>query len=448
MVMLPALAQETVIYIESIPASTPANATIYVAGSFNTWAPGDASYAFSEVDGGYYLTVPALSGPHQFKFTQGSWATVEGTSSGAYMPNRTHNFVAGDTAHFSIAGWEGSSGSASTAHPDVVVWDEPVSIPQLGRERTIRVFLPPNYNENSAHYPVLYMHDGQNLFDVATAFSGEWQVDETLTELYESGFHHLIVVGVDNGGVHRIDEYTPWANPQYGGGEGDLYLDFLVETLKPLIDATYRTLPEREHTALMGSSLGGLISLYGGLRNPDVFSRLGVFSPSLWFTDDIFNYAQDFTYSQFSRAYLLGGTLESASLTTEIAQMQGILSQAGFPAENLAVEIVEGGTHSESFWADWFGPCVQWLFAEALQTGDDSKVEELVLFPNPADSIVRLPLLEGDIISVEVSSMQGVRVGIPRNGSELNVSALPPGIYQLRVQSENKTYVGKLKVMR
>src|SRR5512139_2503958 len=137
-----------------------------------------------------------------------------------------------------------------------------VRSPQLGNTRDIHVYLPPSYRASGRHYPVVYMHDGQNLFDPETSFSGEWGVDETLERLGPEGVE-TIVVAIPNMGGARCDEYSPWTDPRAGGGRGDAYLAFIVETLKPRIDLKFRTRREREHTGIMGSSMGGLISLYG-----------------------------------------------------------------------------------------------------------------------------------------------------------------------------------------
>jgi len=165
-----------------------------------------------------------------------------------------------------------------------------MKIPQLdNRERRIWVYLPPDYNQSNRRYPVLYMHDGQNLFDQATSFAGEWQVDETLERLFKEKGFAIIVVGIDNGGERRIDEYSPWVNSEYGrGGEGDAYVRFIVETLKPYIDSKYRTLPNE--TGIMGSSLGGLISIYAGFKYPEVFKYVGAMSPAFWFNPEIYEF--------------------------------------------------------------------------------------------------------------------------------------------------------------
>src|SRR5205085_774096 len=169
---------------------------------------------------------------------------------------------------------------------------EGVSSPQLGNRRDILVHLPFSYRQGHQRYPVLYMHDGQNLFDEATSFCGEWEVDETMEELRHEGLE-AIVVGIPNMGDQRCEEYSPFPNRRFRSVRGAAYLAFLVETVKPLIDHTFRTLPERDHTGIMGSSMGGLISLYAFFRHPEVFGFAGVMSPSLWFArQSIFAYVR------------------------------------------------------------------------------------------------------------------------------------------------------------
>ena len=164
----------------------------------------------------------------------------------------------------------------------------------LNNDRAIWAYLPPSYDENPlARYPVLYMHDGQNLFDPSLAFGGNaWNVQGTLNAAYEgdgttpAGVEELIVVGVENTS-QRIYEYTPVTDPGTpGGGGGDQYLSMLITELKPQIDSMLRTLPGRDTTGIMGSSLGGLISAYAGLTHADVYGIVGVMSPSTWWDSD------------------------------------------------------------------------------------------------------------------------------------------------------------------
>jgi predicted alpha/beta superfamily hydrolase len=159
---------------------------------------------------------------------------------------------------------------------------ERVYAPELGNARDIHVYLPPGYDANLARYPVVYLHDGQNLFDPALAFASSWRADAAADAAARLGYE-CILVGISNVGSARIDEYSPFADLRVGGGRGEHYLAFVVRRIKPLIDSQYRTLPDREHTSVGGASLGGLISLFAFFRYPEVFGRAIVQSPALWF---------------------------------------------------------------------------------------------------------------------------------------------------------------------
>ena len=217
-----------------------------------------------------------------------------------------------------------ASMSESTAAPEAIATPEPASEPQptpapapehtltgdirthegfrsrfLEHDRTVTVYLPPGYEADHARrYPVLYLHDGQNIFDRATSVGEEWHVDETAQEMIEAGkMAPVIVVGIWNTGVHRIDEYAPTLREDKGGGgKADDYGKMLVQELKPFIDQTYRTLPGAGNTAMGGSSLGGLVTMHVGLRYPTVFSRLAVLSPSVWWDDRVIR-MQPFTWN-------------------------------------------------------------------------------------------------------------------------------------------------------
>ena len=225
------------------------------------------------------------------------------------------------------------------------------------------LYLPPNYENSDEKYPVIYMHDAQNLFDDATSFVGEWDVDGTLNTLYEKTGKGFIVVAVENGGEKRIEEYTPYKNEKYGGGKGDIYIDFLANELKPYIDKNYKTLTTPENTALIGSSLGGLISFYGGLKYPEVFGKIGALSTSFWFSSDKIN---DFTKEngnqQNTKIYFLVGEKEGDSMVPDTENMAKLLVDLGFPAENIKTKIVAEGKHTESFWKTEFLEVIKFLY--------------------------------------------------------------------------------------
>jgi metallo-beta-lactamase class B len=252
-----------------------------------------------------------------------------------------------------------------TATASVAVLSDSFPVPQLGRTRRVWLYLPPGYATSGRRYPVLYLQDGQNVFDAATSFAGEWGVDESLDSLAARGDPGAIVVAVDNGGAHRVDEYDPWRDPRYGGGEGDAYVAFLAETLKPYVDAHYRTLADPAHTGVLGSSLGGLIALYAALRRPDVFGRAGVFSCAAWIARDSLLAFVRRSRPAGERIYFVVGGRETddGSQPRDQALVVDALRAAGF-AFGTAVdaEVRPDGEHREWFWRREFPAAYLWLF--------------------------------------------------------------------------------------
>lgn len=236
-----------------------------------------------------------------------------------------------------------------------------VRSPQLGNTRDIQVYLPPSYRTSGRHYPVVYMHDGQNLFDPHSSFAGEWGVDETLERLGPQGVE-TIVVAIPNMGGERCHEYSPWKDARAGGGQGDAYLAFIIETLKPRVDGRFRTRREREHTGIMGSSMGGLISLYGFLRHPEVFGFCGAMSPSLWFADRAIFDDVESLHRWFGRIYVDIGTEEGHRHVRNTQQMARLLrTKCPYPRDQLLCIVDEGAHHSEQAWAARFEAAVRFL---------------------------------------------------------------------------------------
>ena len=257
---------------------------------------------------------------------------------------------------------------APTAGKTVQVLVPPLVMAGLDRSRTLRVYLPPSYATGHKRYRVLYMHDGQNLFDDATSFAGEWGVDEAMDALAKSDGIELIVVGVDHGNDKRLGELRPWAHPKFGPAEGDLYLDFVVKTVKPFIDATYRTRPARKDTGIMGSSLGGLMSDYAMLRHPQVFSRIGIFSPSFWIAEDIYPYTEARKLPQGTRIYLTVGDDEGdeegdkRKTVARVREMAVLLKRTQGKRIALATIVRPGARHTESAWRREFPDAIRFLF--------------------------------------------------------------------------------------
>jgi alpha-glucosidase len=239
-------------------------------------------------------------------------------------------------------------------------------MPQLNTSRRIWIYLPPGYEISLKYYPVIYMQDGQNIFDDATSFIGEWNIDGTVENLIATGHTEAIVVGIANGEGDRIDEYSPWINTTYGGGDGDAYADFILHDLKPYIDANYRTLPDRENTAIGGSSLGAFISYYMTLAYDSVFAKAFIFSPSFWFSDSVNMITENFDKTLHTKIYITAGEFESETIVDEINEIVNTLKDKGFSDDELISVIRSDGAHSEWFWKREYDDAYLWLFEDIV----------------------------------------------------------------------------------
>lgn len=235
----------------------------------------------------------------------------------------------------------------------------PFFIPQLNRQRAIRVLLPRNYEQDtSRRFPVIYLKDGQNLFDPATAAFRHWKLKEFMAR--QPLKRQAILVGIDHGGIDRSQEYAPYKRGR-SGGQGDAYLQFIEQTLKPFIDRQYRTWPHREATGIVGASMGGLIAFYAGMRYSHVFGKVGVLSPSLWFNPQVMRLAEK--SGEFkSRIYVSGSKTEMRGMHSSLEKTYLTLKNGGYPDEDIRVVSRDRGSHSETFWAREFKPMYEWLF--------------------------------------------------------------------------------------
>lgn len=237
----------------------------------------------------------------------------------------------------------------------------------LDHDRTLIVYLPPGYDEeNAVRYPVLYLHDGQNVFDRATAFGEEWHVDESAQQLIMDGeIQPIIIVGIYNTGEFRIDEYTPTSESRRGrGGHADDYGRMLVEELKPFIDRTYKTLPSAASTAVGGSSLGGLLTMHLGLRYPTAVGKLAVLSPSVWWDNRVLlTEVEALTHKLPLKIWLDAGTDEgSETLANARALRDALLAKGWMLDVDLAYLEVQGGGHNEASWGARVGAVLKFLF--------------------------------------------------------------------------------------
>jgi predicted alpha/beta superfamily hydrolase len=227
-------------------------------------------------------------------------------------------------------------------------------IPALGVVgRTVRVYVPPSYHQSKEprRYSVVYMHDGQNLFDASTAYARPWFVGAMIDKMPVR--KQAIIVGIDNGQALRLGEYSPFPRGVQGGGNGAQYLDFVVHTLKPFIDTHYRTLAEPHHTWMVGSSMGGLITYYAALKYPHIFGKIGILSPAFWFNPQILH--ESFAGNPHSiRWYVAGSATESNFMRHTLEQTYHTLKRHGIADSMMKVIVRPRGKHNELFWGREF----------------------------------------------------------------------------------------------
>ncbi|SEK18382.1 alpha/beta hydrolase [Parapedobacter koreensis] len=365
------------VQVTNIP-NAHAGEPIYITGNFNRWNPAEETMALKKnTDGTYGISVLLKDVPSdrlEFKFTRGDWHTSECTTEGRLEGPRLATLDRDTTITCQIEGWRDDF-PASTASPNVHLLDSAFYIPQLDRQRKIWIYLPEDYAASGKRYPVLYMQDGQHLFDEATSQGRigpiEWGVDEVIDTAKEK----CIVVAINHQTDYkdRVPEYYFHTNAEYPEVEGPRYLEFIAKTLKPYIDSHYRTLPDKAHTGLAGSSMGGLITFYGGLAYPDVFGTLGVFSPSIWL--DYGNIEKELTALttianiHTQRYYFYAGMSENrlkpdstfVHMHDDVQRTIGLLQKAADPEIKLSAR--EDGRHGALYWREAFPAFYDWFIA-------------------------------------------------------------------------------------
>jgi len=426
------------------PSDTPEDAAIFVAGSFNNWAASDPSYQLEKLNGEYVIELDLAIGSYGYKFMWDD--TPEGTAEGDSIAHRTLE-IDGSFSSFelSILGWENTV-IESTASTSVSIISEEFYIPQLDRSRRIWIYLPPLYDFTGNNYPVLYMQDGQNLFDDATASAGgEWLIDESMSQFGEG--EGCIIVGIDNGGIERNNEYSPWENDEMdAGGQGDEYVQFIINTLKPFIDQNYRTRSGRESTGIGGSEMGGLISLYAGIEYPEVFEKLMIFSPSLGFSPEIFDLVEERGFEQNLRIYMMSGGLEGGTVSEEMLNMELLLIENGFAANELLSIVISDGDTSEWFWGREFADAYYWLFNNQFQpnaTGLELEQKAAFkLYPIPARNQISVIGLEESVdYSYSIYHLTGQQQQrgflMGTRNEAIEIESLPVGLYLLDIREPN-----------
>ncbi len=348
-----------------VPANTPASSKIYITGNHPLLGDWEAAKAEMKKTGEFEYNFSARMDKDtklEFKFTRGDFSKVEKSREGFEIPNRLMmvSSSASNKISCEVESWSDTGiPSPGQGGAELNVTGKYKLIKELSSEflktnRSVIVLLPKNYGENkTAKYPVLYMHDGNNLFDPALSFQGvDWGVDEAVERLCrESKIKDIIVVGVYNT-AERISEYTPVKDPKHGGGEGENYSRFIVRELKPYIDKNFRTLSDPANTAIGGSSLGGLISLYIGFSHPEVFSTVIAMSPSIWWSNEqivgwILSKNID---TQKTKLWMDIGTAEGEEAIAGTDKLNGLLKKKYPGFKNYRYEKFPDAPHNESAW--------------------------------------------------------------------------------------------------
>jgi predicted alpha/beta superfamily hydrolase len=337
---------------------------VYLSGNFNNWLTQDKAYVMEKIGSGLYH----FKFTHDFeypdtllyKFTKGDWSEVEIDADGNITSNRsTTNHSGVQKEH--VSKWRRNWLPFKPNYlPKIVLISDDFEIPQLNKTRKIWALLPHDYDTSSESYPVMYLQDAQNLFNEEAEY-GNWEIDKKMAVMSEYKIGKIIIVAIEHAKEDRIKEYNV-GTTLLGKGQGKKYIKFLTETLKPFVDSNFRTKKEREFTGIGGSSMGALVSIFSGIRYPEIFGRLMIFSPSLWVGPKLKIKSQEET--QDTKIYLYAGGDESETMIDQVQKFKNQMIEDRFVANRMKINlsINKLGKHTETFWSDEFPKAIEWLF--------------------------------------------------------------------------------------
>lgn len=428
----------------NVPENTP-DGEVYIVGSFVTpsWDPAAALKMTKLSATQYRLTIPNVT-VIQYKLLSGrSWENEELTASGQPVENRNAE-VSNPNVTITVERWRSTSAPSN----DLVRHTFESFTPLQGSRRVV-IYLPPDYETNTEkHYPVLYMHDAQNVFESGPF--GSWNMASALQELYDQGKNVGIVVTIDNS-AGRLKEYTPFGNSQYEGGvaQGDEYLQAIKNHIIPYVNANFRTLTDRENTGICGSSMGGLISYYAGLEEESVFGRIGVMSPSFWFCkNDLGSYVDNWTgsHTDGTKMHFICGDSESGSMVGDMQLFYNKTKSKGIPEENLKYEVVSGGTHSEGAWAAQIGRVYEFLFDGDISTGNDEVKTQNKTEIRTVDKVIHINNNTEQSVKLMIFNTSGQKVFENSFIGSVKSGKLDSGVYIAQFQFPGKSYSQKVIV--
>ncbi|TDD94908.1 alpha/beta hydrolase [Flavobacterium cellulosilyticum] len=338
---------------------------VYISGNFNNWRTQDKSFMMEQIASNLYQFefTPDFNYPEEllYKFTKGDWSEVEIDTHGNRTENRSTKNHSGIQNEF-VARWRKNWLPFKPNYlPQVVLISDEFEIPQLNKTRKIWALLPHDYDATNERYPVMYLQDAQNLFNEKSEF-GNWEIDKKLAVMSEYKIGKIIIIAIEHAEEDRVKEYNV-GKTVLGKGKGKKYIRFVTETLKPFVDSNFRTKKERIYTGIGGSSMGALVSIFSGLRYPEVYGKLMVFSPSLWVVPKL-EIKSDVTETEDTKIYLYAGGDESETMIENVINFKNNVIKSEFIKDKMKINLSINmeGKHNETYWSDEFPKAIEWLF--------------------------------------------------------------------------------------
>jgi predicted alpha/beta superfamily hydrolase len=338
---------------------------IYIAGNFNNWNTQDPNCVLEQIGENTFRYEFNLdfTFPNKliYKFTKGDWSAVEIGENEEITANRCTSLKSGIQWEY-VPKWRRNwLPFKPNFLPQVVLISDEFEIPQLNTTRKVWALLPHDYDNTVERYPVMYLQDAQNLFHENAPY-GNWEIDKKLAVMAEYKIGKIIIIAVEHADDDRIKEYNV-GKTVLGNGQGKKYIRFLTETLKPYVDENFRTITDRRNTGIGGSSMGGLISIFSGLHNPEVFGKLMIFSPSLWVVPQL-KIDVKVKNTDKTKIYLYAGGEETDDMVEHVKKFKERLIHSEFVKNKIKINlsINKSGEHNPTYWSDEFPKAIEWLF--------------------------------------------------------------------------------------
>jgi predicted alpha/beta superfamily hydrolase len=338
---------------------------VYISGNFNNWNTQDKAFMMEQIASNLYQYEfeTDFDYPEEllYKFTKGDWSEVEIDANGNRTENRSTKNHSGIQNEF-VARWRRNwLPFKPNFLPQVLLISDEFEIPQLHKTRKIWALLPHDYDSTDERYPVMYLQDAQNLFN-ESAEHGNWEIDKKLAVMSEYKIGKIIIIAIEHAEEERIKEYNV-GKTVLGKGQGKKYIRFITETLKPFVDSNFRTKPEREFTGIGGSSMGALVTIFSGLRFPEVYGKLMVFSPSLWVGPKL-KIKNKIKSTTDTKIYLYAGGKESETMVQQVEDFKENMISNEFVTDKMKINLSINlqGKHNETYWSDEFPKAIEWLF--------------------------------------------------------------------------------------